>query len=324
MLSIRPFLNFRSDKIYDKLVVQKPKLLKWYCNIFIICSLVSIIFSSPKIIDITIHGNWYDIYNEHWGENFHMYVNQIDRFAKWVVGFTNPLAVIASFYFLTLKKRSKWFIILLFVAIILTSFQTAILTGTRGTLFLEIVKIFFYYVIFRKRISAKIKKYIFVFAIVFLVLTVSFSKAVTASRFEDESQSSLLLYFGESMLVFNYGLMDSIDKFMYGDFLFETFKSADRVLDPLIGTHFGVHFYTFVGAWYIDFGPRGTFLLDLFLTIILFKGWTTTQKICIADLLLYLHWLMFLTNGVFVIGYGYYFSWVIILSLFVLLKLLKI
>jgi hypothetical protein len=127
------------------------------------------------------------------------------------------------------------------------------------------------------------------------------------------------------MLVFNDSLMNPIREFLYGNFFLGTFDHlVGRSYDIFLGTHFGVHFTTFVGEWYIDWGPLGTFIVALILPAILFHGWNNKKRIYMADLLLYTYWSFYLTNGIFALGSGYYIYWVSTFIVYAFLRILRI
>lgn len=147
--------------------------------------------------------------------------------------------------------------------------------------------------------------------------------AVTISRFGDNlstgydsSESSLLSYLGQSMLYFNYGVMDSTTEYAWGGYMFDKSDAVNQIR----GSHFGYSFITFIGTLYIDYGPLGTFLLAIAASNLM-KRMIKTRRYGIPELFLTLYYLMYLFNGVFVNGLGYGYQWLETIIIYLLLKL---
>ena len=71
----------------------------------------------------------------------------------------------------------------------------------------------------------------------------------------------------------------------------------------------GSGFYTFIGDFYIDFGPIGTFLLALVVSIFL-RHFTKKANKKLSDLVLIVFFANYFMTGVFVIGSGSALSWI--------------
>jgi oligosaccharide repeat unit polymerase len=330
LLAFRPYFKYRSTDISHKLQIRKLKLLNLFCWIYIVCALIDLIFSYNAITNALNADNWRNLYDEHAAGEILLYNNQVERLAKNFTGWLNPLAICSFFYYLTLHKKNWFFLSLLITAIIFPNFSISIVVAARGMTFIFAIKLFLGYIFFENAISKKTKKALTIFAALFFVLFLSYILAVTTSRFDSnssdyDSKASLLFYFGHSMLTFDYGIADSIEKFMYGDFIFRSNQDLYNAgFDAVLGTHFGTNFFTFVGAWYLDFGPIGTLLIAFLLPILLFGYWRNKQKIDMADLFLYFFYLSWLLNGVAVHGRGYYLQWLMTVIIFTLLKIIRI
>jgi oligosaccharide repeat unit polymerase len=157
-----------------------------------------------------------------------------------------------------------------------------------------------------------------------------YSIAVTVSRFGDNAKgSSLLSYFGHSMLTFNYGLADSIHTYMNGEYFFSWFfdklglTQYGGVEHSVLGTHFGTAFYTFVGAWYLDFGPLGTFIIAIIFPFIISLCFRYKKSVDIADIYMFLFYMDYLVMGVFVIGRGNALVWLMAFLIYGIFKIIK-
>ncbi|MCW0484742.1 O-antigen polymerase [Gaoshiqia sediminis] len=329
MLFFRPYF-FDSDLIRKKLLVTNQQVLIYFANFYIICSLMAIYYLLPQAIENIRSGEWSVLRNELYQDGIQLYSSQVERIAMILVSYLKPLAIILLFFFLTLyKKRPVWLIILA-ISITLPVFLTAINVASRGMLVSFAITSFLGYIIFRREISKTIRKIVGVFAGVLLVFFLIYSLAVTASRFgQDDQTSSLIYYFGHSMLTFNYGIADSIHSYLNGEHFFGWFYDKlglahyGGIKHSELGTHFGTAFFTFVGAWYLDFGPFGTFLIALFLPMAMISIFRYKRVLDIADVYIYLFYLDYLVMGVFVYGRGYGLAWFIAFMVYGFLKILK-
>lgn len=326
MLFFRPYF-FDSDILYQKLYVRNKQILKIFTFLYILLAYIAIFYSINQAIENIESGAWSIIRNQLYEDEIELYTNQLERVAKIISGYLRPVAIILFFYYLTNKELKKIWLIILGLAIIAPMALTAINTASRGLLVNLAASLFIGYMIFRKGIPNSAKRVLVIVSLILISLALSFSLAVTVSRFgESQKDSSLLSYFGQSMLNFNYGLTDSIRKFGNGKYFFDwflPFLGIDQIKGNSLGTHFGTGFFTFVGAWYIDFGPIGTFLIALFLPVIIGSRFRFKHKVDIADLYIYMFYLEYLINGVFVIGRGYALSWFMAIIIYIVLKVIR-
>jgi len=312
MLFFRP-LFFDSDTLYIRLHVRNLWLLKLFAIIYVITALIATYFSIDETSENIQSGAWAVLRNELYSGDVQLYSNQFERLAKIFTGYLSPMATVLLFYFLTRKNVKIIWLIILALAIITPIFITAINTASRGIILNFAASLVLCYIIFRRDISKEVKKIIFVFSVTLFALFLIYSFAVTLSRFgQDDQGSSLLSYFGHSMLVFNFGLADSIKIFSNGKYFFDWFLpllNINPVNLSALGAHFGTGFYTFVGAWYIDFGPIGTFIIAIIFPILIGNRLKFKSQIDIADIYLFLYYANYLFKGVFVIGLGDSLSW---------------
>jgi oligosaccharide repeat unit polymerase len=188
-----------------------------------------------------------------------------------------------------------------------------------------LINLFIGYIFFEQRILKKSKIIIVIGSILLLFLILSFTLDITKSRFDGDEKSSVLYYFGHSMLIFDYGITDTISKYLNGDyFMGSNEKLYIHGFDSVIGTHFETNFFTFAGGWYLDFGPLGTLIIAICLPFIISQSFRNKCRIDMADLYLYFFYLSFLINGVFVHGIGNIIMWIMAISLYTVFKIVKI
>lgn len=326
MLFFRP-LFFDSDMLYARLRVRNLWVLKIFASVYVITALIATYFSIDETVDNIQSGAWAVLRNELYNGDVQLYSNQLERLAKIFTGYLSPLAIVLLFYYLTLGNVKKIWLLILALAIITPIFITAINTASRGIIVNLAGSLVLCYIIFRRDISKEVKKIILVFSVSLLALFLIYSLAVTLSRFgEDDQSSSLLNYFGHSMLVFNYGLTDSINTYGCGKYFFDWFLPLLGI-SPLnlgtLGAHFNTGFYTFVGSLYIDFGPIATLLIAIVFAVLIGNRLKYKRQIDIADIYLFLCYANYLFMGVFVIGLGNSLFWLITFLIYGLFKIMN-
>jgi oligosaccharide repeat unit polymerase len=307
MLFFRPYLKKDSNILYRYLQVNNLQLLKMFTDLYITIGILYICWVFRRLLINIISGNWGDIRSDAYNKEIHVYKNIFEEIAIAYLEYFRIAATVILFYFLTLKEIKRTRILILAFTIFGSLICVALLTASRGSL----LTFFFYliacYLVFRNGILPKIKKNIKIIAIVFLALVYNYSINVTSSRFGKEMVfNSLIWYFGESFMLFNYGVMDTIKDYTGGLYFFSrwypVFGLGNEINFNQLGTHFGVGFITFVGTLYIDFGPVGTLLMALFVPIVLYKNVLKKKKKDIADVYIYIFYLDYLMRGVFVVG----------------------
>jgi oligosaccharide repeat unit polymerase len=326
MLFFRPYF-FDNDTLFEKLKVRNRQVLRIMFVLYIFFALVAIYYSLDEAIYNLRTTQWAFIRNELYKGQVELYSNQVERAAKIFVDYLRPLFIILFFYYLTKKDANTLWLVVSAIAIIIPVTLAAIIVVSRGMFVTLALDLFAGYLIFRKGISKAIKKKLGIIFLIFLILALSFSINVTISRFgESQKWLSILDYFGHSMLTFNYGIADSIIRFGNGKYFFDwflPFLNIEPIDFDLLGSHFGTRFFTFVGAWYIDFGPVATFLIALILPSLMAGIFRYKKRVDIADLFIFLFYLDYLLGGVFVVGKGYALPWSITFLVYLIIKGLK-
>lgn len=332
LLFFRTF-NTSSDIIYQKLQIKNSFILNLFVLIYIIAASISIFYDIPRALLNLLSSEWNMVREDAYNDNVLMYNNQLERFAKIFIMYLKPLALILLFNFLTITSKIKntqvFIYILLSISLVVPVFLTSTILASRGLILFFVLEFLCAFIIFRKHITKKNKRIVMFFGIIILLYIINFTLKVTFSRFSnsnsfESANSSLLYYFGHSMLTFNYGIFDSINKFMWGDFMFGS--NANKYLmgfDYQLGTHFNTAFFTFIGGLFLDFGPIITVLISILFPSLLLNNFYNKKTIDIADFFIYFYFLTFLINGVFVVGRGYIIGWIMAFFIYIILKYIK-
>lgn len=326
LLFFRPFLMYSTESIPQRLRINNSDLFLFFSIVFVILSGAVVYYNISNGIDNLLSADWFAIRNKMYEGEIEFYNSQLERFIKIFVGYSSPLAILLAFYYLT--NRKGYLSILLFLSVALTYFSSSILNASRGRMFFLVLELIVGYLFFKSNLSHKAKRSLFFSSLALIGIILSYSLAITFSRFEtslsfDSTGDSLWYYFGHSMLTFDYGIADSIEHFMWGDFILGT--NANRYLsgvDYVAGTHFGSAFFTFAGAIYLDYGPILTFIIALLVPIPIIM--TMKKRIYdMADLFLMFFAVDYMLQGITAVGRGYIVRLLMAIAIYVLLKFVR-
>lgn len=333
LLFFRPYLR-NNYIISDKIRIKHSPSYFVFIYIYIILAGIVLFYGYDKLAETILRNDWNAVRQDVYSGDTAIYQNQLERLAKVFTGFLQPMAILFFFYLLSeeFTKKHLITIILLLLAIIMPSFLTIVSIASRGMVILLVIQFLVSYFIFKKNIAKKTNKVIGIASLVFVAIFLLYSISVTKSRFGEsaaggmsgDAQDSLLFYFGHSMLTFADGLTDSIRSFLWGDYLLGKEEILKVGIDNLAGTHFDTNFYTYVGALYLDFGPFFTFIIALIFPFLMALIFQYKKKLDMADLMIYVYYLTFLINGVFVVGIGYYIGWLMIFGIYIIFKTVKL
>ena len=323
LLFFRPFLNNNEPSI-ERLGKRKERLIYLFSLIYILASFITVFYQITNIISIFQGGDWLTLRNAtYYDEDYKLYDSQSERFARIIASNTKLLAILIYFYYSTyLKNRLSIFKMILLLSILTPSLFTSFETAGRGS----VLFLFFYfltgYLIFKSKLSNATKLRLKYFAITLISVVLIYIISVTASRFGDQNESSIIYYISHSFMTFNYGVADSIVNYANGKYFFNNFFTDPDINYLYLGTHFGTKFITFIGTLYLDFGPVGTFLIALIVPLFMFLKKKNSNNF--SSIFLYSSYYNYLISGVFVVGSGNAQKWLVIVGLFFILKTFRL
>lgn len=322
MISSAPL--YRHPISVNKFRISHRKIFTIFLWMMLVACIVSIYYNWANVLNIVVEETWGEVYAD---EDKQSYVNSLDRLAKNIIGYGRIIASVLIFYNLANgtnkeKRLSISVLILLLVAnILIASGQAA-----RGMMLSSIVAIMSGFFLFQSQYSKRLFRTLLLCGIGLIAVFYIYSHTIAQARFDVmgsyyDPTESIYAYLGQPMLIFDYGIMDSIHTYMHGDFLFGTNPTKYYGgLDGVLGTHFGSGFFTYVGALYLDFGPLGTLI---FVCVVAFLLRNMFQIKDLADAFLICYYFAFLLDGVFVYGRGYYFTIMMAIITYIILKLIK-
>ena len=302
------------------------KMMRIISRTFIICSIINFCLLSSQMINILQSGDWNSVYTES-QEHEAQYNNIIEHLVMVYCYYMKIPATIILFANIV-KGRIRKEDVLLALSILLCIVSSTTTSASRASLFIGVMILVLCYCFFKNDINPdinrSIKKYSLLGGGVLLFLLLS----ITLVRYSDgRAAASLLYYFGHSMIVFGYGVVDTIKNFGYGAFF------CRSVLDYIpgdleLGTHCDRLFTTIVGSLYKDFGPAFTpIVCFMFSTLImkLTKLNTARGKVVTMDLAqatVYFFFLNELLIGAFYMSTSI-LNWIMIFAIYALMKVLK-
>ncbi|WP_183308203.1 O-antigen polymerase [Dysgonomonas hofstadii] len=312
MLFLYPFLKFKTNEILKIEAPNKRKMLL-LIKILTILQLFIILIQLPNVADIITSANWGELRNSQYDLEYKFWFSSIpivSRFYGLVAGIL-PISIVLSFYFYFIDTyKNKWQSWFFYSTIIVVVLNQIVVAG-RGSLLLFIVYIFSVFLLFYKKIPERKRKLIIKLSVVPIAIFIVFFVSVSQSRFGDAVSFETYRYAGESMINFNgklyYELKDSTNGNAYfvlltnifdRDNAFKTVIEKWNYIENITGVD-AHYFYTFIGAFLLEFGKIITFLIAIIFCIIsswvLRKNKTTTLPI----ILYYSIWGYMFSSGIF-------------------------
>lgn len=297
VLLSRPFF-----KKWNVSFVEDVSIIRSVAVVFIICVVCYLGFFGGTLLSNLTSGAWNSVYSEAQGENTY-YTGFFDHTVMFLATYLQLPACIVLAYYLTLEKKERCLIFFLSLSLVLYAFMSTILSATRATIFVHSSAFVCSFLFFSKQISPVTKRKMKKALLSVCIPAVLLLGTVTFSRFDSSASDSfvylsILYYFGHSMLVFNYGVVDTIQRYAGGTFFCRNFYDGIPG-DAELGTHSDPLFTTIIGALYKDFGPWGTMLVSLVVPALIFLVIRKRKSVGIAELLVVFYYFTNLMTGVF-------------------------
>lgn len=299
-------LIFMKPFVSRKLILQENPLghytiYRTIAKVYIVLAIFSSIVYFPVALDSLRSSDLAEVYEmaheEKEGTLFSKFANLFFHIRH--------LGIILFFSYLVKAKQSKLFLFLLGVAAFLPIILSTISQASRGGMVALFANIAIVYLMMKDLLPKYVKRTLIITVSTIVPLVLIYFIVVTVSRFEESSlnidaEKSIVYYLGHSMLTFNYGVMDTIQNYAYGAYMFD----GSSLREVRFGTHFGTNFITIVGVLFLDFGLLGTVLMAVIFCNY-FSKIARRRFLDIPDVYLLLTYSMLIFNGMFVMGRGY-------------------
>lgn len=317
-IAFSPFLSRKSDVSVGKLALEINIKYVIFAYIFVITCIISVSFFLPQVMDLFATGDWKanraNLYNGSLSFNTAWYQYYSLQFS----GYTRLLGLIVGFGFLRNNVHVKlgWACILFGVA---TETMSAMYTSSRGSIVNIAILVGVIYVFFYQDLERKKRNLIVFLCCMALFVIVPYVLEVTVSRFSSEASSSLIEYFGQSPVVFNYGV-SGIKKYLYGEYAFGSLFGGRGISPTDVGGSWGSGFYTFVGWLFIDWGWIGTIIVASIIAFLI-DYIIKKDAYLISDVYIIFFVYYTLLQGVFVIGRDYMYYIVAAILIYCFLRI---
>lgn len=205
--------------------------------------------------------------------------NGIENIISIILNASSELSIFLLFYYMTQVKASRWLQIGLSIVLI-PILLTPILAGQRGNTIIALLTLGVAFMMWLPYMNERIRWWSKRAGVVLVMLISLPIAAITISRFEKDDMGvggSLSWYIGQGSVYFNNYALDN-NGIRYGD---RTFNLVKRVIDPSTPKNYVERrakypqllsddniFTTFVGDFFLDFGPYIGILI-----ILLFNMW---------------------------------------------------
>ena len=321
LINFIPIIKFKEYKIRN-IIPPNSLILKFFTYFIIAISLYSLIKYLPEYITKI---STMIINNDEFADTYRS--GSENSMMKTSLNYSNLVFVVASsfsdivlflfFYYLT-KKKSKVIIILLGISMLLPLLQSIANAGRYGliTFLLTTISLF---TLFRNLIDKKIlRPIIFSFLLISIaILIVTF--LITSSRFTNRDYGkydtiySIVSYAGQPMLNFN-NYIFTAKGYENGDNTFPIIRmmlGLDYSITPhlrqykwssIMGIPLEI-FYTFIGDFYLDYGPIISLILFILFSIFFLKNAYVSENIPIHRFLLIYILFLICSQGVFYFTY---------------------
>ena len=314
------------SRIYDhseiKIFKENESLLRIITWLYIVSVIFYISLFFPKLISNLSSGAWAEVYNDSQTHEEY-YRNQFEHlFMVFCMYFRIP-ATIILFYNLTKPKIPILETSLLAISLISYIFCCSIVAASRALMFMGILGFVVVFFFFKPYISNNVSRRLTIWSSSVIGAVFLLMAAITVARYsqygEDVVYSSIVFYFGHPMIVFDYGVVDTIKQFAHG----AMFLGDSTIGDSELGTHCDPMFSTIVGSLYKDFGPYLTILISFLFPLLLSMIFNLKKRVYdLAEISMYFYFFNDILMGAFYLNSSI-LNWLMFTFIFIILKCMK-
>ena len=319
VIAFQPLLKFKQKEI-ESVTAPPFEFINLFAIFLIIISIFGWIKIFPNLIlAVTNTSMLENIYLETMEAASQQIGNNLSNIGQVLCNVFSEITLFFSFYYITLKKKNKITLILLwFSSFYVIAFSFSL--GLRSSIVRFVFSCLFLYIVFKPFIEKKILKTLNKsFAIIVLLVVIAFA-AITISRFANNtyfgttgSSFSVLSYTGQSFIYFDeYGLNSDIKQ--NGDNTLPLFRrilgldASNNLVERqekwgnIMNIKQGV-FYTFIGDFVFDFGPIFVFVAVSILSYFFVRKTKIFKKIPLHKLLILFFIFNTCVGGIFYFPY---------------------
>lgn len=303
----------------ESIAIGKKRMIHRYMIFMCIIQIASILVDFPMAVNVmtTSQIHLADYRDAAYGSETNVLSWTIPVLAQLKGWIQSPLSVInnALIVILPFCLKEKSFLIKLFViSTIMHTLTTAIITVSRGELFLSFILWMCLSILFIRYMNKKTILTISILVSIFLFVFIPFVITISVSRFGDNAYFFLFKYFGEPMNNFN-GLMwpnlkgttagRAYFSFIYsllGESNFSNTEQKWALIEQYTNVS-GQYFYTFIGGFIFEFGKLIPIFIAFFFNRLLYRMINRQLHLDMGTLLILVIFIDFYIRGIFL------FSW---------------
>ena len=293
--------------------------------VYFISGVIVAFYGVPRTIATAQIDDWAQVRNQVYtdADSIEYYSSTFEKLAKNVYTYLTPFGIVMIFYQFSKKEFNAIATIALLAIWGINTYCDSTVMASRGMVVFSALNLALAFIMFRKAIPAKRKKIIYIIAIGFAIFFYTYISAVSEARFKHDSNDMALWYVGQSMNVFNQDIMTPMHDFAYGKYFFKWFielfgGNPDIDFEALGSTH-GVQFMTFIGCFYVDFGPLGTIIVGLIMCRLL-MNFTRKSHYYLSDLIIIAYYANWYINGVMVVGRSQSLPWAMLFIVYFIVR----
>lgn len=302
-----PVLN--TNAFNYRIKFNDNKVLKLILYTYVIMAIISSMGYLGYIIKVFSTGDWVNIKANAYNAEMDLPNGIVSILSRIVVSVLSYAVLIYGFWCLTNENKKFrealfWIIISIFPTLI-----ADLASAYRGGILISILMVLYLYVLFRKDMIERNKAYIKIFGVCLLAFLSILILAISISRFESDFIESLLSYFGQSFINYDYGIASRIHSISGGKFFLGNLINLDMdqiMIDSLYGmkTNNGQDLNTFVGIMIFDYGFIMTVIIALILSRTFYRMFRR-KRLDLATMYIYVFYVHFLFNGAFHFPWNY-------------------
>lgn len=317
---------FRYAKFTSKnITIIENRWINLLLIIYFITGIIILIYAIPRTIALSKMDDWATVRDEVYvdPDAIEYYGNTFEKLSLNIWTYLSPFGIVMATYQLTKKKFNAILSLSIFIVWGANAYCGSTVVASRGMIVFSALSLVLVFLIFRKSIPRNRKKYIYFISIVVAIFFASYVLAVSHARFKDDTGDSTLWYLGQSMNVFNQDIMTPIKGYANGKYFFKWFYELFGVNPDInfnaLGTTHGVQFMTFIGCFYIDFGPIGTIIVGLIMCRLLMT-FTRKKHYYLSDLIVIAYYANWYINGVLVVGRSQSLPWAMLFIVYFIVR----
>ena len=322
IISLSPYKGFSLNG--KTLAFKDSPLLRKLTWMYIVSGILSLFYYIPSAVELVQSGEWGILRQMAYEGEVQLTHSFFEFLVKNIHGYLAPLGIVMCFYYLGKEDVKKYFIWLLWISWLFVDGLSGFAIASRSMVVALIFSVTVCIFLFRDLLSTRLISILISIMIGLISLIALYLISVSISRFGEEGAGdSVFFYLGHSMTAFSKLIFEPMHSYAWGDYslsLFYHYFGIDATInDNALGLKLAGAFMTFVGGYYIDFGPVFTLIFVCVITIML-NSFTKKRVLHLSDMVIIVAFARIFMEGIFYIASGYLFAWIFTYLIYVIVR----